>query len=275
MPQAWLSGFADEIDADPTAQIDTLSRTGVRHLELRGINGKGVLDLDNNEIGQLHDALGQAGIGVSSIGSPIGKVQIRSDLEAHFERFCTALERADQFDASFVRIFSFYHRDETAESCRDLVIEQLTRMAAAAEAADRVLLHENEKDIYGDTPQRCADLIESVASPYLRAAFDPANFIQCGVDTRQAWEKLRKHTVYFHVKDALAASGRVVPAGVGDADWPWLLEQAAAADFEGFFSLEPHLKADDPDYGGSGAERFTHTVEALRPLLEKAGIPIA
>ncbi len=57
-------------------------------------------------------------------------------------------------------------------------------MAALAEIAagqGLVLAHENEKEIFGDTPGRCADLITSVNSPALRATFDAANFVQCGV----------------------------------------------------------------------------------------------
>lgn len=270
MPRVWLTGFADEIDPDPKKQIECLQNEGVAYIEVRGVGGKNALDMDGAEIASLQAALQQAGIAVSSIGSPIGKVDIDSDLEAHFARFRLALERAVQFDAPFVRIFSFYHRDQPADACRDRVLEQMQRMAEAAAAADRVLLHENEKGIYGESPERCVDLLEQVNSPYLRAAFDPANFVQAGVDTRAAWELLESHTVYFHVKDAIAG-GRVVPAGMGDGHWPWLVERALAAGFEGFFSVEPHLKADDPEYGGDGAQRFGHAVAALRQLLASAG----
>ncbi|HAA24848.1 MAG TPA: xylose isomerase, partial [Ruminiclostridium sp.] len=44
-----------------------------------------------------------------------------------------------------------------------------------------ILAHENEKGIYGDTPERCVDIIKSMNCDYVRAVFDPANFIQCDV----------------------------------------------------------------------------------------------
>ena len=79
-----------------------------------------------------------------------------------------------------------------------------------------ILAHENEKEIYGDIPQRCADLIESVGSPALRATFDAANFVQCGVRPHQeGYALLRPYLVYMQIKDALAATGEVVPAGRG------------------------------------------------------------
>ena len=268
-----FSGFADEIAAEAQTQIATLQETGVGHLELRGVEGKGVLDLTAAEVASFKGQLAEAGIGVSAIGSPIGKVQIRADLEEHFARFEIALQRAKEFAAPYVRVFSFYHEGEEAAACRDEVLAFFRRMVARAAAEDLVLLHENESGIFGDMPERCADLLQSIDSPHLRGAFDPANFITCGADPlKEGWPLLREYTDYFHIKDKVAATGRVVPAGCGDGGVPEILAQAVESDFAGFLSIEPHLKADDPDYGGSGPERFAHAVEGLRRVLAGANI---
>jgi len=268
-----LSGFADEIAADAKTQIATLNKTGVRHIEIRGVEGKGVLDLTADEVASFRGQLQEADIRVSSIGSPIGKVQIRADLEAHFARFEIALQRAREFAAPYVRVFSFYHKNEEAAACRDEVLAFFQRMVARAEAEGLVLLHENESGIFGDVPQRCADLLQSIDSLYLRATFDPSNFISCGADPLQeGWPLLREYTDYFHIKDQLAETRRVVPAGCGDGGLPQILAQAVELGFTGFLSIEPHLKVDDPEYGGSGAERFTHAVDGLRRVLSGAGI---
>lgn len=268
-----LSGFADEIGADADEQIATLQETGVRHLELRGVGGKSVLDLTAAEVASFKGQLATAGIGVSSIGSPIGKVQIRADLEEHFARFEIALARAREFGAPYVRVFSFYHEGEEPEGCRDEVLAFFARMVERAAAEGLVLLHENESGIYGDVPERCADLFESIDSPHLRAAFDPANFVHCGVNPlTEAWPLLDTYTDYFHIKDKVADSGRVVPAGRGDGGVPEILAQAVGRGFAGFLSIEPHLKADDPEYGGSGPERFAKAVDGLRQVLDGVGI---
>ncbi len=186
----------------------------------------------------------------------------------HFERFKVAVERAGQFDTPNIRVFSFYYGEEEPAACRDAVIAQFERMVGYAADHGCTVLHENEKGIYGDTPERCLDLVQSVDHPNLRLIFDPSNFIHCGVrPDAEAWPLLGDHVAYFHIKDAEAASGRVVPAGRGDAGMEEILQQAAAAGFEGFLALEPHLKEDDPDYGGSGAERFAIAVAALREVL--------
>jgi len=40
-----ITGFADEIAADAVAQITGLQAAGVSHIEVRGVNGTGVLKL--------------------------------------------------------------------------------------------------------------------------------------------------------------------------------------------------------------------------------------
>ncbi len=268
-----LTGFADEIGPDPQLQIGTLQEVGLHFLELRAVGGKGVLDLSDGEANEFKRALDAADISVSSIGSPIGKVQVRSDLAAHFARFEVALERAQFFAARYVRVFSFYHEGEEAAACRGEVVDFFHRMAESAAKRGVVLLHENESHIYGDVPERCVDLLETVDHPALRAAFDPANFIQVGADPlRAAWPLLEKYTEYFHVKDALAASRAVVPAGYGDGGVEEILRRAIGAGFSGFLSLEPHLKAEDPAHGGTGPERFAKAVAALRQVLARIGV---
>ena len=276
MPKVWLSGFADEIGPDPHEQIAVLQKTGVHYLELRGVWGKNVLDLSPPDIGEFRRMLADVGIGVSAIGSPIGKVQIRSDLDAHFDRFQIAVERAQQFATPNIRIFSFYHGEESAENCRDAVLEQMERMTHYAARCGCTLLHENEKDIYSDLPERCRDLMLSISHPNLRTTFDPANFIQSGANPREdAWPLVSKYVDYFHIKDAVASSGKVVPAGRGDGGLEWILDRALTAGFEGFLSLEPHLRPDDPLHGGTGAERFAKAVAALRQLLDPLDVQVA
>ena len=89
----------------------------------------------------------------------------------------------------------------------------LAKMAETAEAAGVIILHENEKDIYGDVASRCKDIFDNVKSPALRGVFDPANFVQCGqVTYPDAFELLKPHIVYMHIKDAFFEDGKIVPA---------------------------------------------------------------
>jgi len=272
-----LSGFADEIDADLDRQCAVLDELGIGHLELRSAWNTNVLDLSDDQLATVADTLAAHHIQVSSIGSPIGKIGVADDFDDHLRRFDRALAVADRFEAPYLRLFSFYPPagDDPADH-RDEVLRRMAALAAAAASYDVVLVHENEKDIYGDVPDRCLDIVDSVGAPNLKLAWDPANFVQCGVRPyTDGYAKLRPHLVYMQIKDAQMASGAVVPAGEGDGELRATVAALAADGFDGFFSMEPHLSAAGKFGGFSGAERFATATRAFTSLLEDAGIAYA
>ena len=156
---------------------------------------------------------------------------------------------------------------------RGAVLDRLGQIVRVADGSGVTLLHENEKGIYGDTPGRCLDLLTAIDSPVLRAAWDPANFVQCGVRPfREGYAQLRPFIAYVHVKDSLADTGRVVPAGEGDGEWREALAALHHSGFDGFFSLEPHLQAGGEFGGFSGPELFRSATQAFKGLLLEQGI---
>ena len=266
-----LSGFADEIGPDLELQIQTLASEGLKFLELRGVWGKNVLDLTADDRNRLKKRLRQAGIGVSSIGSPIGKVRIDEPWADHVARFKIALDAAEFFEAPFIRIFSYYPPEGgRIEDHRDEVIRRLAEQVQMAQGRTVRLLHENEKDIYGEKTDTCLDIAESV--PGMDLIFDPANFVQVGVKPAEAWPVLRDHVVYFHIKDALLADGKVVPPGEGDGNIEAILREAIIdRKYDGYLSLEPHLAVAGQFQGFSGPDLFTKAVRCLKKILDKMG----
>jgi sugar phosphate isomerase/epimerase len=271
-----LTGFADEISPELDEQLDTLADESIRFVELRSVWNKNVLDLTDDEIEKVGAAMADRGVGVSSIGSPIGKVPITEAFAPHLERFRRALHVAKSLEAPYVRVFSFFMPEgEDPAVYRDEVLGRMGTVAKEAEDARLVLLHENEKDIYGDIPSRCLDILAQVDSPALRTAWDAANFVQCGVDRpyEEGYEALRPYLEYVHVKDALAGSGTVVPAGEGDGEIHETISALHASGFEGFFSLEPHLASSGTYSGFSGPALFSRAAGAFKKLLRQQEIP--
>lgn len=295
-----ISGFADEIAEDVETQFRVLKKLNIRYFEPRGIDGKNIADLSDGEVSGLKEKMEAGGIKVSSIGSPIGKVNLEEDFEVHFQKFRRVVEIAKKLDARYIRIFSFYHSVKTGSGAGDNaagasgmeaagqwtpeeraeVLRRLGRMIKYAEEQDVILLHENEKDIYGDTADRCADLMRELGCGHFRAVFDPANFVQCGQDTGEAYEKLKEHIAYMHVKDAFLKDGRVVPAGAGDGNVEYIVKSLLDGGYDGFFSLEPHLGSfaglealelgdgmKDLPQGGEGT--FTLACRALENILDR------
>ena len=213
-----LSGFADEISPDLDEQLTVLAAQSITHLELRSVWSVNVADLDGQQVAAVRRALQRAWATVSAIGSPIGKIGVTAPLEPELERLRRIADIAGELGTNLVRVFSFYiPPGQPADQYRAVVVERMAALAGLAEERGLLLAHENEKEIYGDVPQRCASLIAAVGSPALRATFDAANFVQCGVAPHtEANPLLRPYLVYVQVKDALAGTGEVVPAGQGD-----------------------------------------------------------
>ncbi len=269
-----LSGFADEIDADPVTQFRTLNELGIRFVEFRSAWGTNVLDLDDDQLAEIKRLLAQHGIGLSAVGSPIGKVGIHDDFDEHLVRFDRALHVAQELQAPFIRIFSFWMPDgDDPAKHRDEVLRRMSALAQRVGDRDVVLAHENERKIYGDIPSRCLDLVESVGSDKFRLVWDPANFVLCDVAPfTDGFTQLRPYVDYLQIKDAVRAEGKVVPAGEGDGQIPETIRALAADGFDSYFSMEPHLAYMGESGGFSGPELFTKATKAFTGLLDAEGI---
>ncbi|GAA4185141.1 sugar phosphate isomerase/epimerase [Gryllotalpicola kribbensis] len=286
-----LSGFADEIDAEPDIQFSVLAALGARHIELRSAWSTNVAEFTEEQLDGVARSLSRRGMQVSAIGSPVGKVEVSAPVDHEVARLKRVIAVAHRVQARYIRVFSFWPAghangshslaagalpDDTAASMRDAVLARMRALADVAEREDVVLLHENEKDIYGDTPERVLDLIESVGSDRLRVAWDSANFVQCGVEPfTRAYPLLKSHLEYLQVKDARFSDGEVTPAGEGDGQ---LLETMTALrddGYSGFASLEPHLALSAENGGFSGPYEFGRAARAFRRLLEQIGVDAA
>lgn len=277
------SGFADEIDPDLTKQIQVLKKCSINYVEMRGVNGKGLVEHSLAEAKEVKKQLHDEGIRLSAIGSPIGKIKITDEFEPHMELYKHTVELAHEMETPLIRMFSFFMPEgENDTPYRGKVMEQLGRFVDYAKENQVVLLHENEKDIYGDKADRCLELMKAFYGEHFKAVFDFANFVQCRQDTLDAYEMLKPYIAYIHVKDALWADGSVVPAGHGDGNVEKILGMLKKSGYEGFLSLEPHLA----DFTGfhalekqgaekkklSGEEAFILAHKALAEILSKTGI---
>lgn len=274
-----ISAFADEISPDIDEQIRVCKENSVTHFELRGVGGKNVLDFTPELKKEVKAKLDAAGMGVISIGSPIGKVAIDKPFSEHMDRFKIAVEMAEFFNSPLIRVFSYYPAGGEGkgpiEPHRDEVIDRFRKKLEYLGNRNITLVHENEKGIYGDIGSRCLDLMKTIDHPKLRTAFDFANFVQCGDDPATNWPLLKPYTVHIHIKDAVKGSGKVVPAGQGDGSIESILKDAWASGYKGFLSLEPHLKVAGHSHGETGADLFKVAADALKAVCKKAGVPLA
>ena len=240
MTEFKIAAFADEAAAGLDGQINALRRNGIELIELRSLDGFNVVNLGFRKALNAAAKLQKAGIGVWSIGSPIGKTGIDGDLGAHLEAFKRCLDLADVFGAKHLRMFSFYV--DPGEKRRDhgglfrKVAAGLSEFVNASAGRGVVLCHENEKGIFGERPEDC--LLIHREFPEIKAVFDPANYLQAGEAALPAFEMLEEYVEYLHIKDLDLKTGEVVPAGRGDGDIPEILRRFK----RGTLTIEPHLK---------------------------------
>lgn len=274
-----LTGFADEISPDLTEQLALLDRLDVRHVEFRSAWGTKVLDLSPEQLATAKGMLTDSGVAVSSIGSDLGKMMVNQDFGPHLDRTRHAVEVARELGAPYIRVFSFFlpfgadGSPADPATHREEVLRRTRAMLDVAEDAGITLLHENEKFIYGDVPQRALELAEAMDSPRYRLVFDPANYVQCDVQPyTAAYPLVAPHTAYLHIKDAVTGTHEVKPAGEGDGQVREVLAAFRDDGFDGFLSLEPHLGAFDAYGGLCGPELWTQAHTALTGILRDLDI---
>lgn len=272
-----ISAFADEIDPDPQKQVDVLNQCNVRHIEFRSILKTNVLDLTDLQIQEWKSLLDKHGITLSAIGSPIGKIKITDPFEPHLKRFQRAIELCKVFGTPNIRVFSYYLPEGGGDwdNWRRDVLDRMFEKAKIAEKAGVRMIHENEHNIYGDSPDRVVDLLETVSEqvqgPCFGAAYDPANYVFCGYDPWEGWQRTKDYTVHFHIKDWAKGEKHGCIAGEGEGRIPEVMKEAVARKYDGFAVLEPHLLGGGPTGGVTGPELFPKAVASFKKILDQVG----
>ncbi len=267
-----ISAFADEIDPNPQQQIDVLKQCGIRHIEFRSILKTNVLDLTDLQIAEFKSLLDKHGFTLSAIGSPIGKIKIDQPFAPHLKRFERAIELCKVFETPNIRMFSYYLTEGGEwDNWRRDVLDHMWDKLRLAEKAGVRLLHENEHGIYGDDPDRVRDLMDTVDNENFRAVYDPANYVFCGFDPWDGWQKTKEWTVHFHIKDWVRGEKHGRVAGEGQGRIAEVMAEAVKMNYDGFATLEPHLLGGGPTGGVTGPELFPKAAAAFKKILEQVG----
>ena len=274
---AKLSAFADEVTESFRGQVEYLAKEKVGYIEPRFIDKKNIMDLNQNELREAKKLIQGHGLKVSAIGSPIGKVKLDEPFEPHLDKFKHAVELAVFFETPFIRMFSYYAPEgKNIDDYRDQVMDRMAAKVEALSGTDVVMVHENEANIYGHTAKNCVDLVEAVASPKLRLAYDPANFVwgeKITNNVEVCWPVMKPYVVHVHIKDwKLGAKDVGSVPGEGDGQIKELLAELAAMNYDGCLTMEPHLQTGGQFGGSTGPELFSKAIAAVRRLADEVGL---
>lgn len=239
MAQFMISAFADEASDCLEGQIAALKRNGLCLIEPRSMNGN-MVEKTDEELAQISKQLKDAGISLSSLGSPIGKYSIEEPFEEHLKTYERALAACKILGTNRMRVFSFFVPRDRISEYRDEVMRRMKIMIARAKEEGITLCHENEAKIYGQNIGEVSDLLTSL--PEIRGVFDAANFIMDAQDPIKGFEATAPSLEYMHVKDA-KLDKTIVPVGMGDGKYDEVIKRLdTMTDRTVILTVEPHLK---------------------------------
>ena len=277
-----LSAFADEAGSSLSQQIKALKDNSIKYIEPRNIDGKGILDLTDEELNEVKNQLDKNGIKVNSLGSPIGKYPIEDDFESYIPKIKRSFQVAKLLGTNLIRMFSFFVSQDALDKWESEVFRRLNVMTSMAKEEGILLCHENESKIFGQEPKEVARLLSGI--PDLHGIFDPANYRMNGADPLVGLDATLINLKYVHIKDAIYSEQCIVRAGYGEGRIAEAINLINKK-YDGvvYLTLEPHLhlfdaykSIDEHELKGcevynSQRDAFDAAAKALKELLRSQG----
>ncbi|MBQ0072457.1 MAG: sugar phosphate isomerase/epimerase [Spirochaetales bacterium] len=254
-----FAGFADEASDSIEGQCRVLKALGWSHIELRGVNGKQICDLSEEEFQHVLETLKKEGIQVCSLGSNIANwgQSILAPMDETIALVERTVPRAKALGAKYMRIMSYSILTEEG----GIVLEdqkEEERFRRLRYITDTLLeagitpVHENCFTYGGLSYEHTLKLLENV--PGLKLVFDTGN-PPIDVDVRtgfpysyqSAWEfyeAVKPYIAHVHIKDSWCdekGGEHYTFPGEGKGDVVRIVEDLERSGYTGFYSMEPHM----------------------------------
>ena len=261
MPQLFpIAAITDEFSPDIAAAVRSMSEIGMSAAELRMVFGKNIIDLTDEELDRAKQIVGQHGMTIISIASPLLKCVLPDapEVDARFQQdiFASkhtfndqprltgrAFEIAKRMGARIVRVFSYWRTVEP-EKCFDRVVAALRSLAEKAAKHDLIIGLENEQACNIATGEETARVLAAIDHPNLQVVWDPCNALVSGENPfPQGYRRLPvRRIVHVHAKDCFVKDHKPTfgPLGECGIDWKGQVAALVADGYKGYISLETH-----------------------------------
>lgn len=287
MPTFKLSVINDEITQDFGRACEVAAQEfGLEFIEIRAMWGKNIMRLDEKEIAEARKILEKYKLRVSTIASPIFKVdwpgaptskfspkrdQFGADFT--FEQQDELLERGFEllrvFRVDRIRIFDFWRLNDQ-QPYRTAIDDKLMEAAKKAGKRDVILLLENEPSCNTATGAEAARTLRAVRSPNLKLNWDPGNAASHGeVAYPDGYRDIPKDRIgYIHCKDVVRNEGKYewMKMGAGIIDYVGQYRALKQDGYRGVVSLETHWRG-----AGTAEESSRQSMVGMKQLLRQAG----
>ena len=241
-----VCGIGDEAAAGGLAQVAVHESLGLRGLELRTVDGRGVHELAERDGRTLAAAVRDAGMTVPVVDTPVGNwaTTVATDLSAEVEVLTRSALAAAWFGCRRLRVMSYPNDGRDERAWRAEAIRRMRVLTAVAQDLGVVLLHENCHGWASQSAAHSLELVAEVDSPALRLLFDVGNGVAHGYQPLAFLHAVLPLVEHVHVKDGVAGpTGEAVFGMPGQgsarlADCIALLERHG---YHGWYSVEPHV----------------------------------
>lgn len=156
---------------------------------------------------------------------------------------------------------------------KDRFAERLSGWVRIAEETQIVLAIKPHRFGALNAPDDAAALVEQIASPWLKLAYDYSHFQFRDMPLADTLQRMIPHSRFIHVKDTVLEKGqaRFVLPGDGGFDYVPLLREAAALGYRGCICVEVSgMVSNQPGYDPIAAAQRSYA--NLAPAFEKAGV---
>lgn len=224
---------------------------GIEYFELKRMYGRRMPDITDDEIKTVESVLRVNGASLSSIAPGLFKIPLDPEqiaLEAG-KRFDMSVALAHRLKTPNIVIFGFVRDDRRAEDAAlKQIIDVFGHLAVRAEREGLTLFLENDRGLWGESPEAVRRILAGVNSRAFRLNWDPGNLIGAFPEAPYptSYELIKQYVGHVHVKDAKAAPSGTSPfthamMGSGDVDWVGQFERLLRDGYEGFAVIEPHF----------------------------------
>jgi len=224
------------------------------------IQGEGIswVELDVERLGLSSAALDdlRGWLVARGFGVAVLRAEMRSP--AIMAELCTA---AAQLEARYLCISAPARSAMTHLQ----LVDALQALAQAAGRQGITVLLGNRPGSLAETVEELATLIAEVGSPHLRASYDPAGIARAGGSPFYGGlykGPLRRFVHHVELRDVVAADGRAVPPGSGNAEVKEIISNLRCRSFDGFLCLWP-LPKRGPEGFRAAARGFWEIMDSI------------
>lgn len=264
-----ISIVTDELSADPETALELASQWGIHDFELRGFFAERVPLLTAYQLRHLGLVLEDFGARVVALSPGLFKMPYPAQEPARWSFTCLdagsfeswesarrlfdshmqeilprSLEMANELGARTVVCFGFHRGGAPAGLPPAEVVDGLGAAAEKAAGAGITLALETEEGFWADSGARTRWVVEQVDHPALRVNWDPGNAYCAGEQPfPDGYAALRGLIQHVHFKDARRrADGSHEYVTRGEIDWPGQVRALVQDGYDGFISIETHMR---------------------------------